>query len=256
MSIRAIAWVLYEAEIDDHADFRLLTALADRASDDGTGAFPSVESLAKRMRRTERSVQRGLRKLVADGWVRLGDQSLVAHYRADRRPTVYDLVMNRVPGDIHVTPSEPNGVTQHVTPSTTSGMTTDVTPLDSRGDIQGPNGVTSDVTQTVPSLLRNETVQRVAPSAPRTPDPDERTPRKRAATRLPADWQPTPTHRQFCEHRNLDLAVEARKFKLHAEENDRRVVVWNSAFSRWLENARPRPLVTAGVSETGRLWQD
>lgn len=254
MSIRAIAWVLYEAEIDDHGDFRLLTALADRASDDGTGAYPSVEELAKRMRRSARSVQRGLRKLMAEGWIRLGDQELVAHYRADHRPVVYDVVMNGVRGDTYVTPSPSDGATSHVTPSPTSEVTPDVTPMDSRGDIHGPHGVTSGVTQTVLSLLRNETKESGAPSAAHTPV--EVKPRKRASTRIPADWHPSPEHVQLCVRRNLDLASEARKFKLHAEETDRRVVVWNSAFSRWLENARPRPMAASGASESGRLWQD
>lgn len=267
MSIRAISWVLYQAEVDDHGDFRLLVALADRASDDGTGAFPSVDFLAKRMRRTPRSVQRGLRKLMEDGWIRLGDQQLVAHYRADRRPTVYDLVMDRTRGDADVTPplngatpsvTPPNSneATSYVTPLHPHEVTPDVTPHPARGDIHGTHGVTSDVTQTVPSLLRNETVQESgAPSALGTPDDDEPK-RKRPAIRLPADWAPTEAHRESALNAGVDVAVEAHKFRLHAAEQDRRCVSWNAAFSRWLMNARPTRPVTSGVSETGRLWQD
>lgn len=79
--------------------------------------------------------------------------------------------------------------------------------------------------------------------------------RKRPATRLSGDWTPTDQHKRTAAARGLNLEQEATKFRLHAEENDRRAVVWNAAFSRWLENARPRTS-NSGKDETGRIWQD
>lgn len=64
--------------------------------------------------------------------------------------------------------------------------------------------------------------------------------RKRPATRLPDDWQPTDTHRER-EADGIDVDHEAAKFRLHAEANGRRQVNWNAAFSQWLLNARPTP---------------
>ena len=51
---------------------QLLTvlALADHAHDDGTHVFPSVASLARKTRQSERQVQRDLRALEVDGWIR------------------------------------------------------------------------------------------------------------------------------------------------------------------------------------------
>ena len=49
----------------------LALALADHALDDGTRIFPSVEALAKKVRVSERTVQRLLIKMVEEGWLQL-----------------------------------------------------------------------------------------------------------------------------------------------------------------------------------------
>ncbi|WP_163168085.1 hypothetical protein [Arthrobacter sp. Alg241-R88] len=67
--------------------------------------------------------------------------------------------------------------------------------------------------------------------------------RKRPATPLPSDWQPTEQHWEK-RHDAIDVEREATKFRLHAEANDRRQVSWNAAFSQWLLNARPDPRST------------
>lgn len=79
-------------------------------------------------------------------------------------------------------------------------------------------------------------------TVPTRPDPTrtQESARKRPAHRLPADWSPSDAHRKACQDKNLDLVYEATRFRNHAEANDRRQVNWNSAFSNWLLNARPR----------------
>lgn len=71
--------------------------------------------------------------------------------------------------------------------------------------------------------------------------------RKRPATRLSDDWEPTDQHREK-RRDGIDVEREAAAFRLHAEANDRRQVSWNAAFSQWLLNARPssnvRPIRT------------
>ena len=49
--------------------FTLALAIADHAHDDGTHVFPSVASLARKSRQSDRSVQYQLRRLEKDGWL-------------------------------------------------------------------------------------------------------------------------------------------------------------------------------------------
>lgn len=131
MSLRAMLWALEHAPVDNPARLVVLLALADRAADDGTAAWPTVAWLAKRARCSERSVQRYLKDLQeVDGVIRPGDQGLLSHLRPDRRQRVWDLVM-----DASWAPSTGRQV---VTPSPTHGVTAGA----SRGDSAGANGVT------------------------------------------------------------------------------------------------------------------
>lgn len=63
--------------------------------------------------------------------------------------------------------------------------------------------------------------------------------RRSPETAIPAEWHPTPEHSEIARERGADLDLEARKFRLHAEANDRRCVRWNAAFSQWLLKASP-----------------
>lgn len=116
------------------AEFRVLDKLADHAHGNGRNAFRNVESMAAELQCSKRTVQRALRSLQVLGLIRIGDQHLVNHLPANRRPIVYDLALERF------------GVTTGVTPL--DGMTTGVTPpVDkrSRGDRSGLPGVTTGV---------------------------------------------------------------------------------------------------------------
>lgn len=93
MSLKVITWVLYEAPVTQQSHLLVLLALADRAHDDGTAAYPSREWIGERARCSVRSVASHLRALEEAGLIRKGDQELVGHFRADRRPVVYDVVM-------------------------------------------------------------------------------------------------------------------------------------------------------------------
>lgn len=82
MSIRVMSLVWEHSEQKEGA-LLVLLALADFAHDDGTMAFPSIKTLAKKARLSDRSVQYALRKLEEDGEIeRTGThQSGVAIYR-------------------------------------------------------------------------------------------------------------------------------------------------------------------------------
>ncbi|WJJ10356.1 helix-turn-helix domain-containing protein [Prescottella equi] len=91
MSIAAMTWALTAAPVESAQEHVILIALADRASDDGTAAWPSQDWIALRARCSTRTVRRHLRSLEDRGVIRRGDQSLVKHLRADHRPIVWDL---------------------------------------------------------------------------------------------------------------------------------------------------------------------
>jgi hypothetical protein len=66
MSVQAIAWVL------EHSESRLgarhvMISIANHAKADGTGAWPSITTIAHESRLSEREVQLSIRKLVATG---------------------------------------------------------------------------------------------------------------------------------------------------------------------------------------------
>ena len=99
MSIRAIAWVMDEAPVDDARQLLVLYALADHAHDDGTCAWPSQERIAERARCSTRTVRRHMQLLEEQGLIWRGDQQHVAHIRIDRRPIVWDLNLNKTRAD-------------------------------------------------------------------------------------------------------------------------------------------------------------
>lgn len=184
MSSVALAWVRNVARPQDHADFRLLTLLADAAAPDGTGAFPSRATLAEGMMRSVRMVQRGLEALLAKGFIRRGDQSKVAHLARDKRPVVYDLVMDRAPAApiARATPKAARKAPEHwradterqdmpCPPGQGDGVTDRVPPEAERGDMPclvdeqavSESGVTCRVTQT-----KNITTKEQNPPTPHT----------------------------------------------------------------------------------------
>lgn len=72
----------------------ILVGYGNHAHKNGRNAWASKVTIAEYADCDTRTVQRQVKRLVADGWIREGDQEQVAHIRADRRPVVYDLAMN------------------------------------------------------------------------------------------------------------------------------------------------------------------
>ena len=109
VSLEAIVWALKEAPVpNDPMAHLVLIAYANHAQDDGTAAWPSVAKVAGYARCTPRTVQTKLRLLIGWGLMRPGDQRLVSHLPTNRRPVVYDLVM-----DADSIPAPADGVETH-----------------------------------------------------------------------------------------------------------------------------------------------
>lgn len=93
MSIEAMSHVL-SVKVGDSTGKLVLLAYANHARKDGAAAWPGKAAVADYAECDPKTVQRHLRKLEAAGHLRRGDQDLVSHLRADRRPTVYDVAMS------------------------------------------------------------------------------------------------------------------------------------------------------------------
>lgn len=154
MSTQAVAWALDARQTGPISpDVRLvLVKLADHASPDGRGAYPSTVTLAEHLGITPRSVKRSLAQLRDAGLIGVGDQRLVEHIRGDRRPVVYDLALDGVQlvikatGEVVDIGGEPYREERGDGSVTPSRRDTNVTPqpVDNppRGDTRGRHGVT------------------------------------------------------------------------------------------------------------------
>ncbi|OPG09298.1 helix-turn-helix domain-containing protein [Microbispora sp. GKU 823] len=96
MSVEAISWALNHAPVDEPSAAFVLVGLANHASPDGRGAFPSVARLVTYTRLSERTVREQLDILEAAGIITPCDPAIVAAYvkRADHRPQGWDLNLN------------------------------------------------------------------------------------------------------------------------------------------------------------------
>lgn len=113
----------------------VLMGYANHAHADGTGAWPAVATIARYAECSPRTVQRAIRALVDRGFLTVGDQRMVAHLRADRRPTVYDLTFPTA-GENPVDNTTERG--DSLSPRVPHG----VTPEAPRGDTGDAHGVT------------------------------------------------------------------------------------------------------------------
>lgn len=146
MSIEAMTWAL-SADVGDPTRKLILIGQANHAHKDGRNSWASHATIAEYVGCSSKTVQRHVKVLLAEGWIREGDQAQVAHVRADRRPVVYDLAMTEATrrswaaahADETLTEdlagrgdnlsTRPEGTTgQAVTPSTGHGVTDGWTP--------------------------------------------------------------------------------------------------------------------------------
>lgn len=62
---------------------------------------------------------------------------------------------------------------------------------------------------------------------------------KRRAHQLPADWEPSDSHRSLASERGVDLEHEATQFRDHATATGRTLKDWDAGFRMWLRKAYP-----------------
>lgn len=134
MSVHVLSWVLKHSPVDTPGHRLVLLVLADHANDDGSGAWPSVDTIAAEAKLKRRNVQYALRSLESQGHVKAGGRSPYG-------TTIYHVLMrgganiappveggaNSAPGGATVAPkpSEPSIVPGLESPGTTTSGTSD-----------------------------------------------------------------------------------------------------------------------------------
>src|SRR5216683_1201202 len=85
MSVEAITWALNLAPVPAGSGGKpssacafVLVGLANHAAPDGTAAFPSVETLIRYTRLSERTIRTAMDRLEAEDLIRPGDPAIVA----------------------------------------------------------------------------------------------------------------------------------------------------------------------------------
>ena len=89
MSVRVMSWVFEHSPVQHRGDLLALLVLADHAHDDGTNAYPGVDTIASRARLSRRGVFDALARLKAAG-------AIVADGRGPRGTIAYRVVMEGV----------------------------------------------------------------------------------------------------------------------------------------------------------------
>lgn len=121
MGIKPVKWATRDVGPMSSSQRLVLISLAEYADEDGTHAFPSVGTIAKNLELTPNTIRVALRELRNAGWIVPGDPQLVAKYRPDRRPSVYELVLTKVRDESGVSYSDERGV-QGDSPLESSGV--------------------------------------------------------------------------------------------------------------------------------------
>lgn len=190
-----------------------------------TETFPSVERLAAWTSLDRRSVLRCLRALEQTG--------AIVVTRNSGRPNVYAL------GSLMALPVSESHRCQPETSDTESPVTEshqcqpDTPPVsESHGtSVTESPEVSHEVSHQVSQGESAPTEGEKRPGAKR----GKRKPGTRAPeVELPSDWVPSDAHRAFASKHALNVELEAVKFRGNAEQNARRVVSWNGAFTTWL----------------------
>lgn len=191
-----------------------MLALADWCNDEGGSLYPSMATLAKKMRVSERQAQRVMRSLMNKGFI-----SVVGNANGGAPGTTrqYHLDVEKIAqlpgagadlstGDIDVTPD--TGVTDGCHGRRETGDT--------------------DVTQYVIDPLEEPPVKK------------ERTRKTKANrnTALPNEIVITDTHRRLADEAGVNVSAELENFKDYHLAKGSKYVDWGRALNTWLRNAK------------------
>ena len=221
-----MSWVMNEAPVEDARQLLILYALADRAHDDGTCAWPSQEWIAERARCTSRTVRNHLQKLEEDGLISRGDQQHVAHIRKDRRPIVWDLNLDKVRAEILT--GRKSSVERPEICDTTAG-----------------NLASNGRKQLLPTNHPKPPLNHPEPSSD--------------ASRIPEDFYPKNFDALAKKYPKLDLGEVLSEFKDYFESNTTaksKKKDWDRTFAVWCSRQKPKRMTREQKSEQMRKWKE
>ncbi|MCA1834807.1 MAG: hypothetical protein LC721_00155 [Actinobacteria bacterium] len=93
MSFEALLWATKSAPIADASEWAVLVAMAEAADDDGCNCYRSRTTIGSMVKLDPKTVGRRQAEMESRGLLKRGDQSVVNHIPADRRPVVWDLMI-------------------------------------------------------------------------------------------------------------------------------------------------------------------
>jgi hypothetical protein len=206
VGVRAVAWVLDDAPAPTDL-LPTLVAIARRCDEDGKGSYQSVPTIAKKTGKSPEQVQRDIKRLLADGFIRLGDQTLPEKrgVPAGKRPTVYDVALEKrgpkpVKGSKNPTGKKKDDATPrfHATPGIHAGGGMEA-PSTPRMDARSWGGM--DATQTKP--LNNPMNKPSLSGAGRLSVPSPRVPERERDESVSQKPEPTSIARKVLAKRGL-----------------------------------------------------
>lgn len=162
MSVRAITWVLGDSQSTGTARLAMLT-LADQMSVHGDETvetcWPSVGTIAQRMRVSPRTAQRALADLVELGEITAAP---FAEWqgRADRRPNVYALVAEAESRGDNLSPRTDDGVTTGATTGCHPCHPIQVLDPELEPSCPEPDGSRREDVETLCSILASSMIER------------------------------------------------------------------------------------------------
>lgn len=206
MSVRCVRWALEVAPVTDPTQALVLLVLCEHMNDDGRGAWPSVEVIAKWARCSPRTVQRHLAALRDRGLIAPIEE--VKHHDfwripANYRPTVWAIAVPGLP--------LPGGLRG----------ATDVTPA----DVKTSRGVTSDTSGVTPMTARGDTgdVLGVSPVSPKPEEEPQDNPKGEPEARERAEEPPAPPSNviDLATASGSVAAFRAEREALHSRNRER-----------------------------------
>lgn len=235
MSLQAMNWVLYDIDPDEleQSEFRILLVMADHADTERCGVWLGAAKISKLSRLSLRQVRYALRHLQDKGIIRRGDQRLVKHLPGNKRPVVYDLVMDEDRGAT-VAPQDPEPAHRGamVAPQTEEqGCNVTAPRNDSLGCNRGATGVQSGVQHDCTQTQYKEEPYKPREYAHARETQNQPTDRTQAL----ADWKPSLAHHDLADDLKLDVDYEAGKFRDRLLANDAIPANLDAAFDLWLK---------------------
>ncbi|KFI39813.1 cryptic prophage protein [Bifidobacterium actinocoloniiforme DSM 22766] len=241
MSVQAMSWALRDAPVGADSTGRLiLVILADFARPDGSGAYPSVETVSRIARVSPRCVRQHLSRLKEAGVIRAGDQRILSHIRADRRTTVWDLCMTPA-GESGMSVERERAIDEELgqdgVNERAARETDGVKAGSSRQIPRGEESRRHGVNQPSPNPLEEPLLN--TPVAPKGAAPAKSKPKSKRVP-FPADWSPDSADRLFARQCGVDADRTARDFRLWAEAKGGRLKDWHKRYRLWVAQEQSR----------------